>query len=176
MTDDRLGDMLELQNDLQTKAYGMEPLQLEGEERIQFFKDMKLALEAELQEAMDEMGWKPWATSKHWNEEAVKGELIDAWHFFMNLLLVAGMTPDELYSRYVAKRTKNIKRQEHGYDGVSGKCPICKRALDDTAVTCIVRDDGVNGWCMDGGFWASDKTVTQLPIRPLDYSGLEGKP
>jgi dimeric dUTPase (all-alpha-NTP-PPase superfamily) len=131
-----LKHMMALQKQMQVKHYGADPGSLEGEERIQFIKDMKLALEAELQEALDEVGWKPWATSRHVNEEAFKGELVDAWHFFMNLCLVANMGPQELYDRYLAKRQKNIARQVAGYDGVTGKCPQCKRALDDEAVTC----------------------------------------
>lgn len=131
-----LKHMMALQKQMQIKHYGADPASLVGEERIQFIKDMKLALEAELQEALDEVGWKPWATSRHVNEEAFKGELVDAWHFFMNLCLVADMSPQELYDRYLAKRQKNIARQVAGYDGVTGKCPKCKRALDDEAVTC----------------------------------------
>lgn len=133
---DRLVLMMAMQRELQTNSFGQDPVMLAGTERIQFFKEMKLALQDELHEALDEMGWKPWASSKHWNEEAVKGELVDAWHFFMNLLLIADMAPEELYERYMKKHDKNIIRQVEGYDGVSTKCPECKRALDDDAVTC----------------------------------------
>ena len=135
-TADRLVQMMAMQRELQTNSFGQDPVMLAGTDRIQFFKEMRLALEAELQEAMDEMGWKIWATSNHWTEDAVKGELVDAWHFFMNLLLVADMTPEELFERYMKKHNVNVVRQEHGYDGVSTKCPECKRALDDDAVTC----------------------------------------
>ena len=31
------------------------------------------------------------------------------------------------------KRARNAVRQQEGYDGVEGKCPRCKRALDDVA-------------------------------------------
>lgn len=133
---DRLVEMMQLQLQLQTKAYGKDPRELAGQERIDFFKDMKLALQDELHEALDEIGWKPWATSKHWNDDAVKGELVDAWHFMMNLFIVADLSPNELFQRYVAKRQKNIERQKAGYDGVSTKCPVCKRALDDDSVEC----------------------------------------
>lgn len=134
---DRLGEMFELQGDLQRNAYGSHPTDIKSEEeRIQFAKDMHIALTDELHEALAEIGWKPWATSKHFNEEAYKGELVDAFHFFMNLCMVAKMGPDELFEKYKAKRLKNIKRQEEGYDGVSTKCGVCKRALDDNAVLC----------------------------------------
>ena len=131
-----LQHMLALQKKMQIESYGADPTKLTGVKRIQFVKDMKLALEAELQEAMDEIGWKPWATSRHFNEEAFKNELVDGFHFFMNLVLAADMDAKELYDRYLAKRQKNIQRQLTGYDGVTGKCQVCKRALDDDAVTC----------------------------------------
>lgn len=135
---DRLGEMFELQGDLQKNTYGMHPTDItDPEERIQFLKDMNLALQDELHEFLAESGWKPWATSRHVNEEAAKGELVDAFHFFMNLCMGVGMTPDELFTRYKAKRLKNIKRQVEGnYDGIAGKCANCHRALDDDGVKC----------------------------------------
>ena len=95
-----------------------------------------MALEAELQEALDETGWKPWATSRHVNEDAYLNELVDALHFFVNLFALGGGTADDLYERYCRKNDKNRARQLSGYDGVTGKCPLCRRALDDEAVTC----------------------------------------
>lgn len=136
---DILKHMLVLQEELQIKAYGENPGEFEdNEERIQFIKDMILALTDELHEMLGEVGWKPWATTNHINEEAFKNELTDAWHFLMNLMLVMNMSADELYARYLAKREKNIKRQDDGYDGLN-KCPLCKRAYDDDAVKCTVH-------------------------------------
>ena len=132
-----LSIMFELQANLQRETYGAHPGDItQPDERIQFIKDMTMALSAELQEMLDEVGWKPWATSRHVNEEAMQGELVDIFHFFMNLCMAANLTPDMLFEKYQAKRAKNIARQEEGYDGITGKCPHCRRALDDDAVTC----------------------------------------
>lgn len=143
---DRLGEMFELQGNLQRETYGahpsdiLEPIQYVGTNeypnRIQFIKDMCVALGDEMSEFLGEVGWKPWATSRHINFEAAQSELVDAFHFFMNLCMAVEMTPDMLFEKYKAKRLKNIKRQEEGYDGVSTKCPSCSRALDDDAVEC----------------------------------------
>lgn len=143
---DKLDKMFELQRELQKDTYGKDPGALEGEERIQFFKDMHLAQVDEMHESLGEMGWKPWATSRHVNENALQGELVDEWHFFMNRMMAAGLTPDMLYAKYVAKRQKNIRRQEDGYDGVTGKCAGCGRALDDEAVKChpSQRTEGIH--------------------------------
>ncbi len=152
-----LKKMVRAQEALQVEAYGGSPADLSPEEKIQFLKDMVFALEDELHELMDEVGWKPWATSRHINYEAAKGELVDAWHFLMNLMLVLGMSPQELEARYMAKRAKNAQRQVDGYDGVEGKCPKCKRALDDIATVCqtpIAEDSegkGRDGFCQDWG-------------------------
>lgn len=128
--------MMNYQNHMQKESFGIDIKNLEGEERALFIKDMSLALMDEIHEALAEVGWKPWATSRHVNEEAFKGELIDAWHFLMNLFIVAGMDADEIQRRYHKKRQQNQQRQTDGYDGVDGKCPACHRALDDEAVTC----------------------------------------
>lgn len=95
------------------------------------------ALTDELHELLGEVGWKPWAKSRHINIEAARGELIDAYHFMANLSLVLGMDAEEIMRRYHEKHAKNAKRQEEGYDGVSTKCIGCKRALDDSGVECV---------------------------------------
>ena len=123
--------MLELQHKLQVEAYKKDPADLSDEERAEFIRWNILALEDELHEALAEVGWKPWATSRHLNREEYVGELVDAFHFFMNLMLVAGVSAAELTERYLEKRDRNATRQKDGYDGVAGKCRGCKRALDD---------------------------------------------
>lgn len=137
---DKLEQMFNAQRSLQLEAYGKDPADItDADERIRFIKDMHIALTDELHEAIGETGWKPWASSQHVNEEAFKGELVDAFHFFMNLCMVVGMGPDELMEKYFKKRQKNIDRQKAGYDGVSTKCPGCGRAMDDEAVHCRVN-------------------------------------
>lgn len=179
---DRLGEMFERQDELQSGTYadGTSPRDFSQEGKIAFIQTNILALTDELHEALAEVGWKPWATSKHINVDAFKSELIDAWHFFMNLCIVVDMTPDELYEMYIAKREKNIKRQTDGYDGVSTKCPGCNRALDDDAVQCEDRtyrhEDGVlRGYvlCAVTLKTYSPNNVTELPARPTNYQGLE---
>lgn len=139
MIDNPLQKMLDAQEALQWEAYGTKPsdmLPAEPEDAIEFITWNVLALTDELHELLGETGWKPWATSKHVNLTAARGELVDALHFLLNLALVLGMDADDITTRYHAKREKNAKRQADGYDGVATKCPKCKRALDDEAVLC----------------------------------------
>lgn len=135
---DRLTQMFESQRSLQLSMppLNRDPAKLHGEQRIQFFKDMHIALTDEMHEMLGEMSWKPWASAEYFHTDAVRGELVDVFHFFMNLWLATGANADDLYTAYLHKREKNLKRQQDGYDGVSTKCGICRRALDDDAVLC----------------------------------------
>ena len=156
-------DMFQHQEYLQTHVYGKGVSPRDFEEfygnrtAINFFTVQHVALVDELHEALGELGWKPWADSDHINHDAIKGELVDAWHFFMNLCMIAQVSADDLIQGYIKKSGINEERQEAGYDGVSTKCPVCKRALDDEAVKCTAAvavdwdDRGETtqsrGWC-----------------------------
>lgn len=138
-----LQEMLSAQDLLQRETYGNSPRELlhhndggHAPEAVEFISWNVQAAVDELHELLGETGWKPWATSRHVNIEAARGELIDVMHFVMNLAHVLEMDAEMIHERYMAKRTKNIARQTDGYDGVSTKCPACKRAYDDDAVYC----------------------------------------
>lgn len=144
---DRLETMLAAQRDLQERVLGFRFAEMTLEQRVQYVKDTVLALSNELQaEVLGEIGWKSWATLRYINVEPYKGELVDCWHFLMNLMLAVDMTTDELYVRYLEKRGVNITRQENSYDGISTKCPVCGRAQDDVAVGCYTGEDNML-WC-----------------------------
>lgn len=104
---------------------------MEPEELVEYIKNQVLALLDEGHEALNEVGWKPWASSRHVNREALGGELADILCFLVNLALAAGLDSTEFYRLHQEKALRNIKRQEEGYDGASGKCPGCGRAIDD---------------------------------------------
>lgn len=127
-----------MQLELQTKKMkDGDPRNLEGVELMTFLTWNSFALTDELHEAMAEVGWKPWATNKYVHREQFVKEMVDAWHFFMNLLLAVspGMTPleitDDFVDKYMAKNAVNAKRQEDGYDGKLGKCEYCHRDLGE---------------------------------------------
>ena len=125
------------QHELQVNTFGKDPKNgLTPDEQMDWIRWNVLALTDELHELMQETGWKPWATSKHINRDAYVSELVDSFHFFMNLMLLVDCSPDELLEKYFHKRKINIQRQAEGYNGVDSKCRMCHRALDDTAVHC----------------------------------------
>ena len=143
--EDRFGLMLHMQLNLQIHHMGGDPRLLQGDAMADFVRWNAYALEDEIHEATTEVGWKPWATSRHVNQPQFNKEMVDAFHFFMNLLLVAnpGKTPaeiaDEFCRAYLAKNAVNARRQVQAYDGVSTKCPECKRELSEVDQLGIVE-------------------------------------
>jgi hypothetical protein len=132
-----LARLLEEQLLLQQESFGLDPRQLEGVDRAEFVRWNVLALEDELHEAMQEIRWKPWVDESirgEWvDRDAFMCELVDAFHFLMNLMLVAESAKlarnrvpassaaryiaDEFYERYMVKRVTNARRQAEGYTG-----------------------------------------------------------
>jgi len=80
-----------------------------------FINIMTMALIDELMESIRETPWKPWKKQQIFNKERYKEELVGALHFFINLCLAAGFTPEGLYAAYINKNKINHKRQEDGY-------------------------------------------------------------
>jgi len=131
---DRLQEIFARQLRLQQVINGYDLNEQTNEQRIDNIKENVLACTDELHEALNETSWKRWATAQFINDDALKGEIIDAFHFIINLALHAGMSAEEFFQRFIEKNQRNLRRQADGYDGVSSKCPHCSRALDDVGV------------------------------------------
>lgn len=144
-----LDEAFSAQKSLQHSSYNTDVTNLSEEDRAEFIRWNVLALTDELHEALAEVGWKPWATSRHLNREQYKGELVDAFHFLINLCLAANITSSELLDGYFVKRERNAKRQSDGYTGLS-KCPGCKRAWDDIHTLQLA-----NRWTIEGVVYCS---------------------
>lgn len=76
---------------------------------------MTLACIDELLEALHETPWKPWKKNQAFSRELFCKELIDAWHFLINLSLAAGMTSDDIHQLYLNKNKINHSRHDEGY-------------------------------------------------------------
>lgn len=148
--DPRLDFMWRIQTDLQIKVLGCHPSELSDVDRKAYIREQSLALIKELAEALDEVGWKSWASSNHMNREAYVSELgADVMRFLMNLMLVANVTPSEFFQTFVGKAATVMDRATNGYDGVTGKCPHCRRDLGDKGVECYES----NKPGMKTGYW-----------------------
>lgn len=123
MAKDSIGVMLECQKAFQRRV---DPRceSTDLKERAAFIRDHYVYLDQELQEMLYEVPF-----FKHWKdysrmtnseiEEAyykAKEELIDSWHFFMNLMIALNMSADEMLQMYLEKNKENIRRQNEGYD------------------------------------------------------------
>jgi len=112
---DKLKMLFGIQNNLQEKI-GFHIEQMDCYRRQRYIEKMFIGMVTELSEAIEETPWKkPWKKSVVHNEEKFKQELIDAWHFLINLSIASGMDADELFKRYTEKHDINEKRQEDGY-------------------------------------------------------------
>jgi len=130
---------LELTLTLQREAFSQDPRQIGQDEELRAEYVLWNAFAAcdEIHEAMQEVGWKPWATSRHMNNDAFLGEIVDALHFVGNMILAAAERRDEspyslatkVWAIYQTKADVNLQRQLEGYDGVKTKCPNCHREL-----------------------------------------------
>jgi len=115
-----LEELLETQEGLQRRSFGIHPSSLVGEDRADYVLWNVLALTDELHEALQEVKWKPWLTTGRgvWvDRDAYVEELVDALHFLLNLLLVSGCSAEEVARRYLHKVDVNARRQSDGYDG-----------------------------------------------------------
>lgn len=118
---------------LQRESYGADPSKLTGDERARYFAEMGFAAVVELGEMSNEIGWKSWGSDRGIDRPKYLKEAVDVLHFVANLLVLAGISDEELNTAYLAKMQTNRDRMLSGaYDGrVAGKCPTCRRSLDD---------------------------------------------
>ena len=158
-----LNTIMKMQKTFQERL-GTDFNNMTDEQRAQFMRDHRGYLEDEVAEALYEMPfYKSWKNYDKLAEEEkaaawdkVRMELVDATHFFVNLLLGAGMTPEMLYNMYVHKNLENHRRQDAGYDSdVSYR----EQGVDDVMSTsrCVV--------CMDNTTETSDDFIALL-YRP----------
>lgn len=122
---------------LQEEFYGATYPMIEGDDLADYVTVNHSALVAEASELLAEFGWKPWAQPRGWvNRESALKEAVDIGHFLANILCAIGVTDEEWERAYRAKQEVNRQRQRDGYDGVTGKCPKCRRSYDD-GIGCV---------------------------------------
>lgn len=70
----------------------------------------------ELMEAINHLKNKPWKQSfKEVDRDAFLEEIADAWHFWIEMHLYAGITPEEVFKTYFKKSLVNEARRAEGY-------------------------------------------------------------
>lgn len=124
---DRLEMMFERQIDLMDKYHGIEkdnghyvppktPVDLNNRHDQQYIKDFAWRITEEIGEAMNTLKNKPWKqTEMLTDEEHFLEELVDGLHFYLELLVLVGFTPQSLFETYFQKSAVNKFRQRSKY-------------------------------------------------------------
>lgn len=108
---------LSLQDHFQYKLHHISP-----QDRTKKTREMVEAISNELQEVVNRIPWKPWRkykSSDHQLSEKeileLQYEIIDIWHFIMNLCLLWNISAKDFYNLYMAKNKENMDRIQRGY-------------------------------------------------------------
>jgi dimeric dUTPase (all-alpha-NTP-PPase superfamily) len=81
-----------------------------------------LACLDELSEILRETTWKNpkyiaggWKNTQKFKLKEFREEIIDLWHFLINLSISAGLSSNDLFDEFLNKNEKNHERQDKGY-------------------------------------------------------------
>lgn len=80
-----------------------------------YFNLMFIGAITELCEMLEKTKWKPWKKTTKNDIIEIQKELIDVWHFVINLSIHCGLTPDYLFNMYINKNNINKERQKNEY-------------------------------------------------------------
>lgn len=125
--DDMLRQIFRRQFSLMQKYHGIEksnghrvpakiPVNLHDRHDQQYLKDFAWRITEEIGEAMNTLKNKPWKqTEMTTDEDHFREELIDGFHFYVELLILTGFTPELLFETYYLKSEVNKFRQRSEY-------------------------------------------------------------
>ncbi len=110
---DKLDQMFELRERFMTALgdkipgiYPESPVDLTNKKTQQLLRDLALRGVEEVFEAVQHLrNWKPHKLSESddFDRAAFKEEMVDSFNYFLSLLIIMGVTPDELFEAYVNK-------------------------------------------------------------------------
>jgi dimeric dUTPase (all-alpha-NTP-PPase superfamily) len=124
---DRLSDIFALQKTLNDDIRAKR--NLNGFTHEEWIQKHTLAMLSEMAEVLDEVNFKWWKNPKPVDHDALKEELVDILHFYISMCVEAGMSPQELYDRYISKNKENFNRQS----GLSSKPGYKLEQIDEQA-------------------------------------------
>lgn len=114
-----LEKIFELQTTFQKSLGNFIPkyaLTIISKENVDILQLQTLALVDEAMESLREIPWKPWKIiNTSFDLEAYRMELIDIFHFLINLFIFAGMDVPMVLKYYLEKNKINKERQKNGY-------------------------------------------------------------
>jgi dimeric dUTPase (all-alpha-NTP-PPase superfamily) len=111
---DQLRELFRMQEALNERI-GVHTRGMRQEDKTKWILNYCLAMRQELAELTDSVPWKWWAKYQKFDEQNVRVEIVDLFHFLISLAQVAGMSADDVFQAYCKKNEVNFKRQESGY-------------------------------------------------------------
>jgi len=111
---DMLQDLFDKQMSL-NRRIGVNPPEMNEEERVQWVLNYTRAASQELAELVDSVPWKWWAKYQTFDAQNARVEVVDLFHFLISLAQVLGMDAKDVHDLYNQKNKLNFKRQETGY-------------------------------------------------------------
>lgn len=125
MTDDRLASLFSLREDFMNRleqkkpgSYPSWPLDISSKQSQQVLRDTALKGIEEMFEALQHLkNWKPHRTTEmpEFNREEFLEEVVDAFNYFLSVLVLVGVSEDDFYSAYKKKDRIISDRLESGY-------------------------------------------------------------
>ena len=94
------------------------PVDISEKESQQLLRDTALKGVEEMFEALGHLkNWKPHRTTEitEFDRDEFLEEIVDAFNYFFSILVLTGVTSDELYDTYVKKDNIIHKRLQTGY-------------------------------------------------------------
>jgi dimeric dUTPase (all-alpha-NTP-PPase superfamily) len=111
---DMLQDLFDKQMAL-NRRIGVNPPEMDDEEKIKWILNYTRATSQELAELIDSVPWKWWAKYQEFDVQNAKVEDVDLFHFLISLAQVLGMDAKDVHDLYNQKNKLNFKRQDDGY-------------------------------------------------------------
>ncbi len=76
---------------------------------------LSTALVHEAIELQRETNWKWWKKENAMDKDKIQEEIIDIWHFLIQLSIESGLDSKKMIEKYIQKNEENLKRQVTGY-------------------------------------------------------------
>jgi dimeric dUTPase (all-alpha-NTP-PPase superfamily) len=118
---DKLDFLFDKQNELFKKQLGNNKNKMQNlyeiREPFEGYRIFMLstALVHEAIELQRETNWKWWKKESQINNNKIQEEIIDIWHFLIQISIEAGLDSEKLVEKYIEKNQENLKRQVKGY-------------------------------------------------------------
>jgi dimeric dUTPase (all-alpha-NTP-PPase superfamily) len=112
--EDKMEAMFSMQKKL-NKRIGVDTDNMTEEDKQKWVLNYCRAMSQEIAELVDSVPWKWWAKYQKFDEQNIRVEIIDIFHFLISAAQVMGLTAEDVHRIYMQKNKVNFDRQESGY-------------------------------------------------------------